>query len=204
MNPTAHPTHTTPTPEHTMPTITTPRREPQPDMSRRDQIVDVARDLLETQGPDGVTMRAIADRLEIRAPSLYKHIADKHELEVALIARGFTEQATAFTAAIADSDEPVIAIARAYRTWALAHLYTLMTDNPVPRDELPDGVEDAAAAPLVIAVDGDIDRARALWAFAHGMVTLELAQRFPPDADLDTAWTTGINRLASPSPTDTP
>ncbi len=175
-------------------------------MSRRDQIVDVARDLLETHGPDGVTMRAIADRLEIRAPSLYKHIADKHELEVALIARGFTEQAAAFTAAIADSDQPVIAIARAYRTWALAHppLYALMTVNPRPRDELPTGVEDAAAAPLVIAVDGDIDRARALWAFAHGMVTLELAQRFPPDADLDTAWTTGLNRLASPTTSDTP
>lgn len=174
-------------------------------MSRRDQIVDVARDLLETQGPDGVTMRAIADRLEIRAPSLYKHIADKHELEVALIARGFTEQAAAFTAAIQASDEPVTAIARD-RTWALAHphLYALMTDNPLPRDRLPDGVEDAAAAPLVIAVDGDMDRARALWAFAHGMVTLELAQRFPPDADLDTAWTTGINRLASPTATGAP
>ena len=46
-------------------------------MNRRDQIIDVARDLLERHGPDGVTMRAIADRLEIRAPSLYKHIADK-------------------------------------------------------------------------------------------------------------------------------
>ena len=173
-------------------------------MSRRDQIVDVARDLLETHGPDGVTMRAIADRLEIRAPSLYKHIADKHELEVALIAVGFTEQAAAFTTAIHDSDHPVTAIARAYRQWALAHphLYALMTDNPLPRDELPDGIEDAAAAPLVAAVDGDIDQARALWAFAHGMVALELAQRFPPDADLDTAWTTGIDRLSNTSRTN--
>jgi len=174
-------------------------------MSRRDQIVDVARDLLETHGPDGVTMRAIADRLEIRAPSLYKHIADKHELEVALIAVGFTEQAATFSAAIHDSDQPVTAIARAYRHWALAHphLYALMTDNPLPRDELPAGIEDAAATPLVAAVDGDIDQARALWAFAHGMVTLELAERFPPDADLDTAWTTGIDRLSTTTRTDT-
>jgi len=173
-------------------------------MSRRDQIVDTARDLLEEHGPDGVTMRAIADRLEIRAPSLYKHITDKHELEVALIARGFTEQASAFTAAIDNSDDPVTAIAQAYRAWALAHphLYALMTDNPLPRDELPVGLEDAAAAPLVIAVDGDMNRARALWAFAHGMVALELAQRFPPDADLDTAWTVGLNRLSSPTYAD--
>ncbi len=168
-------------------------------MSRRDDIVDVARDLLESHGPDGVTMRAIADRLGIRAPSLYKHIRDKHDVEVALIALGFVEQSTTFADALRGPDEPVAAIARAYRTWALAHphLYSLMTDNPLPRDELPAGVEDAAAAPLVAAVDGDIDRARALWAFAHGMVSLELAHRFPPDADLDTAWATGIERLAT-------
>ena len=35
-------------------------------------------------------------------------------------------------------------------------------------------------------------RADALWAFAHGMVMLELDQRFPPDADLDAAWAAGI------------
>jgi hypothetical protein len=35
------------------------------------------------------------------------------------------------------------------------------------------------------------------------MVTLELAERFPPDADLDTAWTTGIDRLSTTTRTDT-
>ncbi|MDH3682635.1 MAG: TetR/AcrR family transcriptional regulator [Acidimicrobiia bacterium] len=168
-------------------------------MSRKEQIVDVARQLLEADGPGGVTMRAIADRLEIRAPSLYKHIADKHELEVALIARGFAEQAEAFTAAISNTTEPVAAIAHSYRSWALAnpHLYALMTSNPLPRNDLPAGLEIAAAAPLVEAVHGNTDRARALWAFAHGMVSLELAKRFPPDADLDTAWATGLRSLAS-------
>ena len=66
-----------------------------------------------------------------------------------------------------------------------------MTELPLPRDRLPDGLEARAAAPLVRAA-GDEDRARALWAFAHGMVTLELAGRFPPDADVDAAWQTGI------------
>jgi AcrR family transcriptional regulator len=166
-------------------------------MSRKDQIVGVARQLLEGDGPEGVTMQAIAEQLEIRAPSLYKHIASKHEVEVALIAIGFTEQAAAFTTAIAGSSEPVVAIAGAYRTWALAnrHLYTLMTAHPLDREALPDGVEDAAAAPLVQSVGGDVDRARAFWAFAHGMVSLELAQRFPADADLGAAWATGLERL---------
>lgn len=145
-------------------------------------------------------MRAIAARLEIRAPSLYKHIADKHELEVALIAQGFIEQAETFATAVDGADDPVAAIGLAYRAWALdqPYLYSLMTSRPLPRNDLPPGVEDAAAYPLLEAVGGDLDRARTLWAFAHGMVTLELADRFPPDADLETAWITGLAQIGRP------
>jgi hypothetical protein len=42
-------------------------------------------------------------------------------------------------------------------------------------------------------VGGDRDRARAVWAFAHGMTILELNGRFPPDADLDAAWRRGLD-----------
>ena len=105
-------------------------------MSRRDQIIDVARELLERGSPDGITMQAIADHLEIRSPSLYKHVRNKHDVEIALIGRGFAEQADEFANAIADTPDPVTAIAKAYRSWALAnpHLYGLMTANPIPRD----------------------------------------------------------------------
>jgi AcrR family transcriptional regulator len=87
----------------------------------------------------------------------------------------------------------VVALAAAYREFALAHphLYRLMHDGPLPRQHLPAGVEERAAAP-VLRVAGSRARARALWAFAHGMVMLELDQRFPPDADLDAAWEAGI------------
>ena len=87
----------------------------------------------------------------------------------------------------------VAALAAAYREFALAHphLYRLMHDGPLPRRHLPAGVEERAAAP-VLRVAGSRARARALWAFAHGMVMLELDQRFPPDADLDAAWEAGI------------
>jgi AcrR family transcriptional regulator len=87
----------------------------------------------------------------------------------------------------------VVALAAAYREFALAHphLYRLMHNGPLPRQHLPAGVEERAAAP-VLRVAGSRARARALWAFAHGMVMLELDQRFPPDADLDAAWEAGI------------
>jgi AcrR family transcriptional regulator len=174
---------------------------------RREDIVRAALVLLEDHGPDGVTMRALAERLGIRAPSLYKHIADKHELEVGMIAEGLRDSADHFADAIADSDDPLGDLALAYRAWALRrpHLYRLMTHKPLPREQLAEGVEAAAAAPVLAAVGGDQDRARAAWALAHGLTSLEIAGRFPPDADLDAAWRTGIAALrahAQADPTD--
>jgi AcrR family transcriptional regulator len=168
---------------------------------RRDEIVTVAGRLLDAQGPDAVTMRAIAAEMGIRAPSLYKHVADKRELEVALIADALVETAEVHAAAVAGSTDPLADLAAAYRAWALAHphRYRLMTERPLPRADLPDGLEAQAAAPVIAACGGDPDRARAAWAFAHGMVMLELADRFPPDADLAAAWATGIAALRPPT-----
>ena len=166
--------------------------------SRRDEIVHVAGEILEREGPDGLTMRSIASELGIRAPSLYKHVADKRELEVALIADGFLQQAEAFEKAISDGGEPITEIAAAYRRWALEHphLYVLMNDQPLPRNELPAGVEQRSIAPVLEAFAGDRERARAAWAFVHGMVMLELADRFPADADLERTWAIGISSIA--------
>jgi len=168
-------------------------------VARRDEIIQVAGDLLERDGPEGLTMRAIAGGLGIKAPSLYKHVADKRELEIALIGEGFVQLAEVFEKAVADGGDPVAGIAGAYRVWALdhPHLYRLMTDQPLPRDELPPGAEQRALVPLLDAVAGDRDRARAAWAFAHGMVALEIANRFPPDADIAAAWRVGLEGIAS-------
>ena len=148
-------------------------------------------------------MRAIAAELGIRAPSLYKHIASKRELEIALVTAALRELAETFEEVVAGSDDPVLQIAEAYRTWALAHphLYTLMNDQPLPRTELPEGLEERAVLPLLKAVGGDVERARAAWAFAHGMVTLELADRFPEHADLDSAWSEGLEGITNPTRT---
>ena len=165
-------------------------------MNRRDEIIDAAGRLLERDGTDGLTMRAIAAELGIRAPSLYKHIADKRELEIAVVAAALEQQAEAFERVTASGD-PVPAIAAAYRSWALEHphLYALMNDQPLPRDELPEGLEERAVLPLLDAFGGDMDRARAAWAFAHGMVSLELAGRFPEHADLSAAWRIGLTSI---------
>jgi AcrR family transcriptional regulator len=168
---------------------TTPARGERPQ-----QILRAARQLLEQAGPAGVSMRRIAHRIGIRAPSLYKHFPDKSAVEVALTAQALQELAEALEAAeAADGPAALTDLTAAYRSYALAHpqMYRLIATQPLERAALPDGLEQRAAAPLLRATGGDIDIARAVWAFAHGMVMLELNKRFPPDADVDAAWRTG-------------
>jgi AcrR family transcriptional regulator len=161
---------------------------------RAREIVAVALELLEEEGPGGLSMRRLAERVGIRAPSIYKHLPDKNALEAAIISVGFERQAAVFEEALHDADDPLSAIARAYRDFAMAHphLYRLMTERELKRDLLTPGVEDRASRPLYEAVGRDRDLARAAWAFAHGMTILELDRRFPPDADLDAAWRRGL------------
>ncbi len=180
------------------------------------EIVSTALALLEEHGAEALTMRRLADQLGIRAPSLYKHLAGKSELETAVIAVGFEDLATALegaagyetdgTTGASEAGESggcgpggrLTRLGSAYRGFAVArpHLYRLMNERPLARELLPAGLEDRAAAPLVAAVGGDPDLARAAWAFAHGMVMLELNERFPPGADLDAAWQAGLQGFA--------
>jgi AcrR family transcriptional regulator len=161
---------------------------------RAAEVATAARLVLERDGADGLTMRAVADELGIRAPSLYKHVAGKPAIEVALVAAALSEIGEAMRAAVARPGRrsPVHALLVAYRRYALAHpnLYRLATAGPLPRAELPEGLEDWAGEPFFL-VTGDPSRSQALWAFAHGMVVLELDGRFPAGSDLDHTWAEG-------------
>ena len=164
---------------------------------RAREIVTAGRELLEREGPRALSMRRVAQSLGIRAPSIYKHLPDKDALEAAIISTGFEEQAALFEAAIENSDDPLGALAVAYRDFARhhPHLYRLMTERALNRELLVPGSEERAALPLHQATGENLDLARAAWAFAHGMTILELNDRFPPDADLDAAWRQGIDAL---------
>ncbi|MGB0121432.1 MAG: TetR/AcrR family transcriptional regulator [Solirubrobacterales bacterium] len=161
---------------------------------RRDQIVLVSRQLLEDDGPDALTMRAVAGAMDIKAPSLYKHVKSRHEIETLL-----SQQALIEIGAALDKAGPDLAkIGKSYRAWALANpaLYELATSTPLDRENLEEGVESSAESALLEAVNSDRDRARACWAMAHGLVMLELSGRFPPDADIQAAWTSGLNAMS--------
>jgi AcrR family transcriptional regulator len=164
---------------------------------RASRIAKVARLLLEEDGIDGLSMRRLATRLGIKAPSLYKHFAGKEQIEAVLISIGFEEQAELFRAALERSSQPIVAMGEAYRAFATRNpqLYRLMYDRALNRPLLTEGVEEAAASPILEATGGDLDLARAAFAFAHGMIILELNARFRDGADLDAAWRRGVDLL---------
>ena len=164
---------------------------------RAQEILATARELLENEGLEALSMRNLAERVGIRAASIYKHFGSKEALEAGLISRGFEEQAVLYDAALEASAEPLAAMARAYRDFARRHphLYRLMYDRPLDRSLLVPGSEEAAAAPVIRAFGQDQDLARAAFAFAHGMTILELNDRFPADADIDRAWELGLAAL---------
>ncbi|BDD80728.1 TetR family transcriptional regulator [Tsukamurella pulmonis] len=151
---------------------------------RARQIVAAARDLLERDGWEKVTMRDLADEVGIRAPSLYKHFANKDALKAVLVGVALAESGAALRPV-----RDVAALLRDYRAVALAqpNLYRLATVGPLDREALPAGLEEWSGAPF-FEVTGDSHAAQALWAAAHGMASLEIDGRFPTGTAPEATW----------------
>jgi AcrR family transcriptional regulator len=158
------------------------------------EVVETARRLLEEEGGDALTMRRLADEIGIRAPSLYKHFANKQEVEAALVDDAFAEMGAALHRAVERPGrrDVVASLLAAYRHVALGspHLYRLATGPDLPRALLTPGLEEWSGTPFFLAT-GDPHVAQAMWAFAHGMSILEIEDRFMDSSDLDLTWRSG-------------
>jgi AcrR family transcriptional regulator len=161
---------------------------------RAAEVVAFARRILEADGAAALTMRRLADELGMKAPSIYKHFPDKGALEAALVEEALTEVGAVLHRAVAHPGRrsPVAALLATYRAHCVDHpnLYRLATSGPLDRGALPAGLEDWAGEPFYLAT-GDPHRAQAAWAFAHGMVILEIDGRFPEGSDLERTWRAG-------------
>lgn len=173
-------------------------------MNRREELLDLAGRVLETDGLEAFGIAALARAAGIKAPSLYKHFAGLEDIEATLISRGFHRLSTAFAAASQNVSgsfrDRLQTFVDIYRSQAREHpeLYRLMTGRPLDRERLEPGAEFNAMAGI-IALFGETaarhDTARAVWAWAHGLTILEITGRFPPDADLDAAWAFAVETL---------
>lgn len=164
------------------------------------KIVDEARRMLRESGWSNVSMRRLAARLDVKAPSLYKHISGKDELLQLLLAESLHNLGTAIHQAIAE--EPTAErLLTAYREAVLndPHGYRLMSRTKFVNMAAPSSL-DSWIREAFITVAGDEAAGLAMWAFAHGLVTAELVQDgseaagegLPTETDsVDAIWAAG-------------
>jgi AcrR family transcriptional regulator len=178
---------------------------PAPARTSRDAILEAARRLLEQEGLDALTMQAVAERVGVRPPSLYKHVADR-----AALVRAVGDQVTAdleltLRAAMTSGDAAtdLRAMTGAYRTFVLANPngYGLLFAHLAP-ELRPDPVAIAAVGrPIVEATarlvgdDEALAAARTVAAWAHGFLAMELAGAFRLGGDVGAAYGAGIELI---------
>ena len=179
---------------------------PAPARTSRDAILGAARALLEEEGLDAVTMAAVADRVGVRPPSLYKHLRDRAELVsgvVSAAAGELTEELEVARAAPADAASRVHAIGAAYRAFARRNprasalfFADLGPDLQIPQAELARSVRPILEVAAAIAgEDHALPAARTLTAFVHGFTSMESAGAFRLGGDVDEAFVLGIDAL---------
>ena len=165
----------------------------------RDSVVAEAERIADEVGLARLTLAALADRLGVRQPSLYKHVDGLDGLRRGIAVRAKDELAgTLARAAVGRSrGDAIAALAGAYRHWALEHPGRYAAAQRAPA---PDDTEDQAASQAVVRVvtdvlagfelrdDDAIDATRALRSALHGFVTLEANGGFGLQADIDRSF----------------
>jgi AcrR family transcriptional regulator len=167
------------------------------------RILEAARDILSEEGLDGLSMRAIADRIEYSAGTIYTYFRDKDELIRAVVRSGF-ERLNEYTQAEIEADaqaaNPVqqfAAMGRAYARFALENTayFRVMFELPAAAqldcpyggdeqgcttgeepsfDPVVDMIQRAIDAELVAIRDAS--RGAVIgWGLIHGMTSLYLS-----------------------------
>jgi AcrR family transcriptional regulator len=171
------------------------------------QIVAAARHILETQGPDALTMLAVAHAVGVRGPSLYKRVRDRSELMRLIANDVFSELGAKLESAVPRKTprEDVRAMACEYRAFAHANprAYALLF-SPVPEEwrvdpEVNQRVSALLLRPMAELV-GERDAlpaARTVVAWIHGFVSMELAGAFRLSGDLEVAFDYALERITA-------
>lgn len=171
-----------------------------------ERVVDEAIAVLDDVGAGGLTLTAVAERLSVAVPSLYKHVGGLVDLQRRVTVRAVGELG-AVLAGAADGrrgSDGLHALAHAYRGWALVApgRYAATVRAPAPDDTDHLAASGAVLAVLVEVmagydIEGDeaIHAIRAVRAALHGFVALEAAGGFGLPEDVDTSFDALVDAL---------
>jgi AcrR family transcriptional regulator len=183
----------------------------------RRALVEEAVRTIQHDGMDGLTLRAVGERLRVSRTALYRHFADKAALLGAVATDGFRMLRSALVEgwdAGGGGRDGFDAMGRAYVRFAVAHPahYRVMFGGFLARPGPdPDLAHEAAAAfqVLVDAIvaqqqagvmrrDDPLQLARYIWALVHGIAMLAIDGHFQhQEADADAVSAFAFARVRS-------
>jgi AcrR family transcriptional regulator len=162
-------------------------------------IVEAAAKLVDEEGIEQLSLGRLAERLGIRTPSLYNHVAGlpglKHDLALYCLRDVLNHL---LRATIGKSRaEAIFAFADAYRSYAreTPGRYALTLQAPAPGDRELQAIAQqiievalAILAPYKLSEEEAIHAIRGLRSIVHGFISLEGAGGFAMPVDLDESF----------------
>lgn len=171
----------------------------------REAVVATAGDVADEVGWDRLTLAEVANRLDVKLPSLYKHIDSLDGLRRDVSVSALRDLSQVLSAAAVGKSESAAlqAIAAAYRSYAKAFPGRYAATVRAPAGDARHVAAADAVVDVVLAVlDGygirgapAIDATRALRAAMHGFVSIELAGGFGLPRDVDRSFRRMVDAL---------
>lgn len=174
----------------------------------RDTIVGLACDIVDTEGLDGLTLKALAKRAGVTQPALYRHVHSLNDVwrELGLLARTELAAEMAEASIGLSGDEAVRAVAHGWRDYGRDHpgRYRSTERFPVSGDQDLEAAVQRVVSVLGLSLrDYDLDdddvthAARLLRSALHGFVVFELGDGHPFDPAIDETFDRLIALLCS-------
>lgn len=165
----------------------------------RQQVLQAARELCGQEGIRQLSIRALAERLDIRPPSVYAHFRGLPDIHRELALWGFRELADQLRRAAVglSGGEALVAIGKAYLAFIRAEPGLYSATVPTPSE---DDVELRAAADAWLAVfyqvlgglglheEAQIHALRGIRSIVHGFGMLEASGAFRTKYDRDSSF----------------
>lgn len=162
-------------------------------------LLQTATDIADESGLEAVTLASVAQKLQIRSPSLYNHVNGLPDLRRHLAFRGLALLKERFERALEgkDGDDAVRAFSQAYLGFARKHpgLYEAIQRAPEPDDDALKQAMGEIVGYAVRALEGyglrgdpAIHAVRAIRSLLHGFASLERQGGFGMPLDLDVTF----------------
>ena len=179
---------------------------PTPAKTSRPELVAIARRLVAASGPEALTVSAVAQSAGVKAPSLYKHFADRAALMKAVEIEILLElEATLRRETEGETPKARIAsMAHAYRRFGKAapNRYRVIYSGNAFIDPDIRAACLFSAQPLFeelraagIAEDRVLPVSRTMVPFLHGFVLMEIGSAFNLGGDIEEAFESGLETI---------